>query len=121
MISQSNSKEELVMDSLKYLFLFIFVIATVLAAGCLEEEDETEIWEDYCVAAEECATISGQMFSMTECKLEYEESFERHESVGCEQPYENYLTCVIDLPCPGWGDVGESCAWEIDYLNACVQ
>ena len=109
------------MNSLRFLCFSMFVSIPLLAAGCLEEEDEVPIWEDYCYAAEECAMMSGQMFSMTECRLEYKESFERHESIGCDRQFEYYLMCAMDLSCPAWSDVSDACAWEIDSLNSCVQ
>jgi hypothetical protein len=96
--------------------------AAVLAvAACDYEEDEPSPCEYYCGVAGECHVASDQMFSGTECMQTCQTAMERHSSVGCQERYVDLLDCMVDLPCPSWNDYGTACAYEIDYLDMCVE
>ena len=98
-----------------------FSIAAAAATACTYEEDEPSMCEIYCETAGECHTTSDQMFSGTECLQDCQTSLERHASVGCQKRYADLMECVTDLPCASWNDFGSACAYEIDYLDMCVE
>ncbi len=101
----------------KFVMVLIVTCFAHLTTGC----DEEEIWEEFCDAAEKCASETNQMFSTTECELEYKESVERHGSVYCGNQYEDYLDCQMSLSCSSWTDVSQDCANDIDRLNRCLK
>jgi len=96
-------------------------IAALAATACDYEEDETSPCETYCQVAGECHMASDQMFSATECLGSCQTSLERHASVGCNERYVDLLDCMINLPCPNWNEYGSACAYEIDYLDLCIE
>ena len=100
-------------------FVIILTVSCLayLTTGCREEK----IWEAFCIAAKKCAHETDQMFSKTECEREYKESVERHKSVHCGVPYEDYLDCQMSLSCASWTDVSDDCANDIDRLNRCLE
>lgn len=94
------------------------VVATGLQLGC--EEEDLGICELLCDADEECQYQSAQMFSYSQCHDECTENLERHQSIGCGDRLVEFYECLIDIPCSSWGNYGERCAAEIDYLDSCV-
>jgi hypothetical protein len=100
------------------------MIALGIAASALGlaacEEDDKDICEIYCDAERVCQEQSGQMFSYHQCREDCVENVQRHQSVGCEERLVEYLECLIDLPCSEWSSFTERCAYEIDYLDSCV-
>jgi hypothetical protein len=104
------------------LFLGVAAAATacLLAAGCIDDEDEQTPCEKYCDQAQLCSEQTQQMFSASQCARECDEASERYESVGCDYRYEDYLECASRLGCGEWGDIGDECANDIDSLNSCV-
>jgi hypothetical protein len=100
--------------------VLLFAVAAAAAAACAPEEEES-VCEYYCGAASECHALSDQMFSGSECLQDCQTSSERHSSVGCLERYTDLMECVADLPCGSWNDFGAACAYEIDYLDTCVE
>ena len=109
------------MRSKKMMMLALsFVIAAAASTACDYEEEES-ICEVYCATAGECHAMDDQMFSGTECLQTCQTSMERNSSVGCQERYADLMECMIDLPCGSWNDYGSACAYEIDYLDTCVE
>lgn len=78
------------------------------------------ICDDYCDKASECAKLTTQMFSTSECLRNCNDSLERNASVYCEMEVEDYITCQIDLTCNDWNEQGQRCPTEVDRLNVCI-
>jgi hypothetical protein len=91
----------------------------VALAGCGPDE-EPDPCADYCEVAGECASLSHQMFSYSECKRECDEAMERHVSVDCGPRFADWLECKTNLYCGNWNNDGQYCAAEIDYLDYCL-
>jgi hypothetical protein len=96
-------------------------IAALAAAACDYPQDDKSPCDYYCEVAGGCHVASDQMFSATECMETCQTSLERHASVGCRDRYVDLVECMVDLPCPSWNDYGSACAYEIDYLDMCVE
>jgi len=84
------------------------------------DEEEPNICELYCDAAEACSEVSGQPFSYSQCNRLCVEERERSQSMGCGDRFYEYKDCQVDLPCGSWNDVSGYCAAETDYLDACM-
>ena len=104
----------------KLMLALSFVIAAAAATACDYEEEES-ICEVYCATAGECHAMGDQMFSGTECLQTCQTTLERNSSVGCQERYTDLMECMVNLPCASWNDYGSACAWEIDYLDTCVE
>jgi len=98
-----------------------FAFSAVAATACVYEEEDESMCEIYCASAGECHVMSDQMFSETECLHTCQTSLERHASVGCQERYADLVDCMSGLPCASWNDYGSACAYEIDYLDMCVE
>ena len=102
----------------KILTLAVVVAASLLALAC--EEEEASVCELNCDAAEDCASLSGQPFSFTQCERLCVEEQERAESIGCGERFYDYKDCQTNLTCSEWNNVSSRCAAETDYLDACM-
>jgi hypothetical protein len=103
-----------------YRSIVIGLAVAALALAACEEDQEPDACDEYCDSAGECAFASHQMFSLSECQRECDESLERHASVYCDERYVDYLFCLTNLYCADWSSSGQYCAAEIDWLDTCV-
>jgi hypothetical protein len=101
--------------------VLIGAIAALAATACYPDEEDKSPCAYYCEVAGECHVESDQMFSTSECLETCQTSLERHSSIGCQERYVDLVECMVDLPCPSWNDYGSACAYEIDYLDMCVE
>jgi hypothetical protein len=105
--------------SIRIAILSCSMAAVAAPCGCVPDE-EPDPCADYCDAAGECAGLSHQPFSHSECNRKCDEAMERHVSVNCGPRFADYLECKTDLYCGDWNIDSQYCAAEIDYVDLCL-
>ena len=87
---------------------------TLLFAACGNSVDAA------CSRAKECTAKAGTAFSETQCKTTFQSSRESAVSVKCGSQYDEYIYCLVGLPCTfSDADVDAECGAKVKALENC--
>ncbi len=98
----------------------VLVIVAVGIVGCGGSGLPGEC-NKLCKKSGECSQQESWLFSISECKRECGESFERMQIIGCDKLTVDYQKCVLEVDCTLWDDLNDACESEIENLTACIQ
>jgi hypothetical protein len=77
---------------------------------------------DLCAVAEDCAKKSGDAFSITQCRNEYQTGREQANTKGCAPQFDEYFNCISNLQCGSTDEqISANCGAKGNAFSKCLE
>jgi hypothetical protein len=106
----------------RWILMLMVLPVMALAAGCEAPNAE----ETYCSNLGDCASKSGQTFSVSACERQMAEQLDGFGTVGCKSEARSFISCVADQSCneliDNWNNntTPFECGAKANTLNKCL-